>query len=383
MTDTTTTTSATGSTVTSTDDDARRVSTVIIGAGQAGLATAYFLGRRGHECVVLERHRRVGDQWRQRYDSLLLNTPARYSSLPGRRFPGPRGAFPRASQLADYHEDYARHFGIDVATGVLVTAVEQQADGRWAVTTDQGTYDAENVVVATGGDSHPNVPDVEHLLDPGIRQVHSSEYHNPDQLLPGPVLVVGLGQSGADIAFELAESGREVHLSGRVRDEIPVEIDSAKFKVGIRVLWFVWNHVLTERTKAGRKIKAAIRSGRRGAPLIRVKARHLDAAGVHRTDARTTGVVGGKPQLDDGTVLDVRNVVWATGFRQDFSFIHPSPVGEDGWPRDDGGVMADLPGLYFMGLLFQRGFYSMLVGGAGRDAEHVAGHILARSRIAA
>jgi putative flavoprotein involved in K+ transport len=193
--------------------------------------------------------------------------------------------------------------------------------------------------------------------------------------------VVGLGQSGADIALELAQAGREVHVSGRVRSEIPIEIGTFKWRVGFRVLWFAWNHVLTERTPAGRKLKPGIRSGRVTAPLLRVKARDLDDAGVQRHEARTTGAVGGRPALDDGTVLDVANVVWCTGYRQDFSFIHPSPVGEDGWPRDTGGVMAELPGLYFMGLLFQRGFYSMLVGGAGRDARHIARHILAHSTV--
>src|SRR5262249_32438682 len=157
----------------------------------------------------------------------------RYSSLPGRRFPARGSSFPRASELADYHEDYARHFEIRVEGGVHVTRVEKQADGRWSVTTDRGTYDAENVVVATGGDSHPLVPDVQPLLDPGIRQVHSGEYRNPDQLLPGPVLVVGLGQSGADIALELARSGREVHVSGRVRSEVPIDIDSRRARIAI------------------------------------------------------------------------------------------------------------------------------------------------------
>jgi putative flavoprotein involved in K+ transport len=151
----------------------------------------------------------------------------------------------------------------------------------------------------------------------------------------------------------------------------------------LRVLWFVWNHVLTERTRPGRKVKTGIRSGTRTAPLVRVKRKHLDDAGVLRHDARTTDVVDGRPTLADGTVLDVANVVWCTGYRQDFSFIHPSVVGDDGWPLDAGGVVAELPGLYFMGLLFQRGFYSMLVGGAGRDARHIARHVLARSRVGA
>jgi putative flavoprotein involved in K+ transport len=359
------------------------VPTVIIGGGQAGLSTAYFLGLDGHRCVVLERRSRVGDQWRHRYDSLLLNTPARRSALPGLPFPGPPQAFPTATQLADYHEGYAERFGIRVDCGVEVRSTELSDDGTWQVYTDQGTYDADNVVVATGGETHPRVPDVADLLDPGIRQVHSSSYRNPDQLLPGPVLVVGLGQSGADIALELAEAGREVWVSGRVRSEVPVEIDSLRGRIAFKVLWFLWNHVLTERTPPGRKVKAGIRSGRLNAPLLRVKKRHLDAAGARRTDARTTGAVDGRPQLDDGTVLDVANVVWCTGFRQDFSFIRPSVVGDDGWPRDVGGVVPDLPGLYFMGLLFQRGFYSMLVGGAGRDARHISRRILERSRISA
>jgi putative flavoprotein involved in K+ transport len=166
-----------------------------------------------------------------------------------------------------------------------------------------------------------------------------------------------------------------------VHQEIPVDITSRRGRAAFRVLWFVWNHVLTERTPPGRKFKVGIRNGMRPAPLVRVKRAHLDAAGVHRHEPRTTGVVDGRPELADGTVLDVANIVWCTGYRQDFSFVHPSPVGDDGWPRDRGGVMEDLPGLYFMGLLFQRGFYSMLVGGAGRDAEHVAGRILARARL--
>jgi putative flavoprotein involved in K+ transport len=172
-----------------------------------------------------------------------------------------------------------------------------------------------------------------------------------------------------------------VHTSGAVRQEIPIDITSLRGRIGFRVIWLLWNHLLTERTKPGRKLKAAIRTGGRNAPLVRVKRVHLDEAGVQRHDARTTDVVGGRPALADGTVLDVANVVWCTGFRQDFSFIHPSPMGEDGWPRDVGGVMEDLPGLYFMGLLFQRGFYSMLVGGAGRDAKHIAGKIVARARV--
>jgi putative flavoprotein involved in K+ transport len=361
-------------------DHHEHVPTVIVGAGQAGLATAYHLGQQGHRCVVLDRHERIGDQWRERYDSLVLNTPAKRDALPGLRFPGPARAFPTADQLADYQEEYARTFDLRVDGGTDVRSVDQQDDGTWLVSTSRGTYAADNVVVATGGDAHPRMPEIRELLDPGIRQVHSRDYRNPDQLLPGPVLVVGLGQSGSDIALELAHAGREVTVSGTAPGEVPVEIGGVPGRIGFSVLWFLWNHVLTERTPPGRRAKEGIRSGRSHAPLLRVKRRHLDAAGVRRLDARTTAVVDGRPALADGTVLDVANVVWCTGYRQDFSFVHPSPVGDDGWPRDRGGVVLDLPGLYFMGLLFQRGFYSMLVGGAGRDARHVARHIAGRAR---
>ena len=158
-------------------------------------------------------------------------------------------------------------------------------------------------------------------------------------------------------------------------------LGSRKARIGFPVLWFVANHVLTLRTPIGRRVAPKIRAG--GAPLLRVKRADLDAAGVRRVEARVTGAVDGKPQLADGTVLDAANVLWCTGFRSDYSFITPSVVGENGWPRERGGIVAESPGLYFMGLLFQRGFYSMLIGGAGRDAKYIARQITARSRRAA
>jgi putative flavoprotein involved in K+ transport len=158
-----------------------------------------------------------------------------------------------------------------------------------------------------------------------------------------------------------------------------VEFGTFNFWVGFRVLWFVWNHVLTSRSPWGRKLQSEIRNGG-AAPLVRVRLKDLVAAGIHHREARTTGVSDGKPMLGDGTVLDVTNIVWCTGFRQDFSFIQPSVVGDDGWPRDEGGIVPEQPGLYFMGLLFQRGFYSMLIGGAWRDARFIADRVLRDAR---
>jgi putative flavoprotein involved in K+ transport len=224
----------------------------------------------------------------------------------------------------------------------------------------------------------PRVPDCAADLDPGIRQLHSSGYRNPGQLLPGAVLVVGAAQSGADLALEIARAGHETWLSGRPMPEVPVPFGSRRMRLGLPVLWFLANHVFTVRTPMGRKMQPAIRQG--GTPLIRVRRADLAAAGVHLTEARAVGVDDGRPALADGTVLDVANVVWCTGFRQEFGLVSPDVRGDDGYPRGDGGIVTDLPGLYYVGLLFQTAFASMLIGGAGRDAKRIAAHIAARAR---
>lgn len=356
-----------------------RLGTVIVGAGQTGLATAYFLGQAGVPCVVLDGHQRVGDQWRQRYDSLLLNSPAQYDGLPGMPFPAAHGSYPSGAEMGDHLERYVEHMGIAVRSGVTVANVDQQPDGTWLLTTSTGEIRADDVVVAVGAEIQPRVPDFAAELDPGIRQLHSSGYCNPGQLLPGRVLVVGTGQSGADIALEVRQSGHEVWMSGKVTPEVPVPFGSRRMRLGLPVLWFAANHVLSVRTPVGRRMQPVIRRGGH-APLLRVRRADLAAAGVHLTEARTVGVDDGRPVLADGTVLDVTNVVWCTGFRQDFGLVHPDVTGEDGYPRGDAGIVEDLPGLYYVGLLFQTAFASMLIGGAGRDAKRIAQHIAARVR---
>ena len=354
-----------------TDDTTRTVTTLIIGAGQSGLATAYHLRRRGVDCLLVDEHARVGDQWRQRYDSLLLNSPAYRDGLPGRPFPAPKWSYPSGRDMADYLEAYAAD--LDVLPTTTVSSVERQRDGTFRIDLGGSVVVAESVVVATGGERVPRVPEVADALDPGIRQLHASQYRNPEQLLPGPVLVVGAGQSGADLALETVAAGHETWLSGPIRNEIPVDIGTFRFRRVFPVLWFVWNHILTTRTPIGRRAQPKVRNG--AAPLVRVKSKHLRAAGVHHLPAHTTAATDGRPTLEDGTVVDAANVLWCTGYRQDFTLIRPPVTGPDGWPTDDAGIMRDVPGLYFMGLLFQRGFYSMLIGGVGRDAERIANHI--------
>src|SRR3954447_18278925 len=360
------------STLPRTDHEPERLGTVIVGAGQTGLATAYFLGRAGVPCVVLDEHPRIGDQWRRRYDSLRLNSPAQYDGLPGLPSPAARWSYPTGAEIGDHLERYAQIMDIDVRSGVAVRSVDRQADGTWLLSTSDGDLAAENVVIACGAEQIPKAPEIAADLDPGIRQLHSSDYRNPGQLLPGPVLVVGAGQSGADLALEILRAGHETWLSGRALPEVPVPFGSRRMRIALPVLFFLAKHVMTVRTPIGRRMQPAVRRG--GAPLLRVRRADLAAAGVHLTESRTVGAVDGRPVLDDGTVLDVANVVWCTGFRQDFGLVRPDVTGEDGYPRMDEVTVDDAPGLYYVGLLFQTGFASMLIGGAGRDAKRGAAH---------
>ncbi|TWD84318.1 putative flavoprotein involved in K+ transport [Kribbella amoyensis] len=353
------------------------IDTVVIGAGQAGLALGYHLARKRQQFVILDENARVGDGWRRRYESLRLYSPAKYDALPGGRFPLDRYEFPTGLQLADYLEGYAAEHRLPVRSRVYVDGLRQDGTG-YVVSTNEGEVAADQVVVATGGQHLPHTPEFAAELDPGIRQLHSSEYRNPSQLLPCDVLVVGASHSGADLALEIARSGHRTTLSGPVHGELPFQLEGKPARQVLKVLWFLANHVLTVRTPMGRKMQTGVRS--EGGPLLRVKTVDLDEAGVDRTEGKVVGVRDGLPVLADGRVLDVENVIWCTGFRRDFGWIDGPVLGEDGWPAQYRGVSSTMPGLYFLGLLFQYAFASMLTGGAGRDAAYVAHHIATRTK---
>ncbi|WP_341359874.1 NAD(P)-binding domain-containing protein [Georgenia sp. M64] len=350
------------------------MSTVIVGAGQAGLVTAYHLGRLGQPAVVLDARDRVGDSWRERYDSLRLFSPGMADGLPGLPFPGPRHEFPTARLMGDYLEQYAAAMELPVRTGVRVERVSRRGGG-FTVETSQGELDADDVVIATGGHTRPYVPDLARDLDPVILQLHSTGYRNPSQLQAGPVLVVGASHSGADLALEAAAE-HETSLAGKIHGQIPVGNGGPGSVVADHVIMFAAMHVLTLRTPVGRRLAQRFRH--HGAPLERPKKADLERAGVVLLPHRVTGTRDGLPVLDDGRVLDVRNVLWCTGFREDWSWIEGLPLAEDGYPRQQRGVVDDVEGLYFMGLPFQYAAASGLVLGASRDGRYVAEHIAAR-----
>jgi putative flavoprotein involved in K+ transport len=349
------------------------VETVIIGAGQAGLSTGHHLARRGRQFVILEAWPRVGDVWRHRFDSLQLYSPAWADSLPGFPFPAQRWSYPTKDDMADYLEAYAERFALPVRTGVVVDDVARDGDG-YVVTAGAHRFEADNVVVASGTFQRPIVPEFATELDPAIRQLHSGDYHNPTQLRDGPVLVVGAGHSGGDIAFELAHTHPTI-LSGKDRGQIPFRHDSRGAHLALPIMVFLARHVLTMRTPLGRRLRHEVRA--HGGPLIRTRRADLAAAGVERVHERVAGVRDGRPVLEDGRVLDVANVIWCTGFDKDSGWIRIPVTGDDGWPEQVRGAVPTAPGLYFVGLPFLQSFSSMLVAGVGADARHVADRIAA------
>ena len=357
-----------------------RVETVVIGGGQAGLAVGYHLERRNRRYVILDASDRVGDSWRKRWPSLRLYSPAVVDGLPGMRFPGPRYAYPTGLEMAEYLETYAERFALPVVNGVRVETLDRD-DGGYVVLAGARRYEADNVVVATGvfQHEHPVRPAFAGELDPAIAQLHSADYRSPEQLRDGPVLVVGAAHSGGDIAYEVANAGLPTVLSGPDTGQFPLNIESRLRPLVFPLLRFAATRLLTVSTPLGRKARPHIRG--HGGPLIRIKKRDLEAAGVERVYERTTAVVDGRPQLAEGRVVDVANVVWCTGFRNDYRWIRFAlPQDEDGYPAQTRGAVASTPGLYFAGLPFLHSFSSMLILGAGRDGERVASQIAARAR---
>lgn len=355
------------------DEPGEGYDTVIVGAGQAGLSVGYHLGRLGQSFVILDRNQRIGDNWRERYDSLRLFSPAKYDALPGLPFPAPRYAFPSGRQVADYLESYATRMRLPVLAGTGVDSLEAGAGGGFVIHAGERRIAAAHVVVATGIHQQPVVPAFADGLDPRIRQLHSSEYRNPSQLLTGDVLVVGVGHSGADIALEVARA-HQTWLSGPVHGQVPLDIEARLARPVWWLLWFAAKHVLTVRTPLGRGSQSG---ASRGGPLVRVRLPDLAAAGVRHVAARTIGVRDGLPMLADDRALNVTNVIWCTGFRHDFSWIRLPVIGGQGWPLHERGVCTSVPGLYFTGLPFQYSFASVLIGGVGRDARYIARQIAA------
>jgi putative flavoprotein involved in K+ transport len=350
--------------------------TIIIGGGQSGLSVGYHLAKRGQQFVILDGNERVGDSWRKRWDSLRLFTPARYDGLDGMPFPAPAHYFPTKDEMANYLETYAAKFKLPIQSGTRVDRLTKNGD-RFVVVSGEQRYEAKNVVVAMANYQVPKKPSFASQMDPDITQIHSMEYKNPAQLQKGSVLIVGAGNSGSEIAVELAPQ-HPIFMAGRSTGEIPFRIQSriAHILLINLTLRLLFHRVLTVKTPVGRKIRPKVLT--RGGPLIRVKQRDMAAAGIERVP-RVASVQNGLPVLEDGRVLEVANVVWCTGFQPGFSWIDlPGMEAIDHLHKR--GVVPDQPGLYFTGLHFLYSLSSSMIHAVGRDAEYIA-RVIAKSAV--
>jgi putative flavoprotein involved in K+ transport len=349
------------------------IETLVIGGGQSGLVMGYHLSRRDLPYAIIDANDRIGAAWRNRWESLRLFTPNRLNGLPGMPFPGYHWGFPSKDEMADYLESYARRFDIRVETGVRVERLSREGD-HFVATAGNRRFEADNVVVAMSSWQKPRIPEFASALDPSIVQLHVAEYRNPGQLQEGGVLVVGAGNSGAEVANELART-HDVWLSGPDTGNIPFRPESVAARILMPIIGrIIFHRVLTTSTPIGRKVRPKMVST--GEPLLRIKPKDLAAAGVERVP-RVTGVQHGQPQLEDGRRIDVANVVWCTGFHPGFSWIDLPVLGSQG-PVHHRGIVESEPGLYFLGLKFLYSVSSEQIHGVGRDAAHIADAIAAR-----
>ena len=352
-----------------------RVDTVVVGGGQAGLALGYHLAQQQRDFVILDAQTRVGDAWRTRWDSLRLFTPARFDGLPGAAFPADPLAFPTKDDQADYLEAYAGRFGLPIHTGIRVEAVWRE-DGRFVVAGGAGRWTADSVVLATGGNQVPRVPGFAASIAPEVLQLHSSGYRNAGQLKPGNVLVVGVGNSGAEIAREVSRS-HPTWLAGTPSGQLLVRHGRVAARFVFPVVRLAALHILTMATPVGRR--AARRLMSHADPLIRTKMRDLADAGV-RFVPRVVGVRSGMPVVDGDSVLSVENVIWCTGYRNDFGWVNLPGFQGGEQPAQSRGVVPSVPGLYFLGQEFLFSAVSATVTGVCRDAKYLAGHLNAPAR---
>ena len=335
---------------------------LVIGAGQAGLAVGHHLAGRGLRFLLVDGAPEIGHSWRTRWDSLRLFTAAEYSGLPGMPFPAPPGTYPGKDQVADYLQAYAARFDLPVMLGTRVQQVAR-SEGLFRADTSQGTLWARQVVVATGPFQRPRIPSPSEGFAASVRQLHSSTYRNPTDLPDGPVLVVGAGNSGLQIALELAGT-RDVHLAVGTRQKaVPQR------PLGRDLFWWLTKTGIVTRPSSS-PVAAWFRK-RGGDLVIGTTWNDVTRAGI-RVHPRLVGASGHAAQLADGAAVDeVATVLWATGFRSDYSWLDIPDVWEGSQVRHTRG-RTDVPGLWFIGLPWQHTRGSALLGFVGDDARWVA-----------
>ncbi|WP_026560053.1 NAD(P)/FAD-dependent oxidoreductase [Bacillus sp. J37] len=333
--------------------------TIIIGAGQAGLAVGYYLKQSNKSFLILDKGNEVGESWKERYDSLVLFTPRMYSTLPGMKFQGESHGFPTKAEVADYLQKYVVKYNIPIRFQSEVVSVSEK-EGHFIIKTKNNVYTAENLVIATGPFQIPSMPALSKKVN--INQLHSSQYRNSKQLTDGNVLVVGCGNSGAQIAVELSKE-RETFLAvSKKLSYLPLILRQKSI-----FWWFDKIGILKASNSSliGRLIQ------KRGDPIFGFELKEAIKQDTIKLKNRVIDVNQHKLFFEDTTELEVQNIIWATGFKTDFSWLHINHViSEKGNVIHTRGVTT-IKGLYFIGLPWQYRRGSALLQGIGYDAEYI------------
>ena len=335
----------------------------VIGAGQAGLAMGYYLAQHGRRFVILERSDSIAQAWRERWDSLTLFTPRRYSALPGFPFPGDPDGYPTRNEVIDYLERYAETFDLPIEFNSDVRRLSSE-DGHFVLEMDARTITADQVVVATGPFQTPSIPKIAEGLDPDVWQAHSTGYRRPGDVAEGTVLVVGGGNTGFQIAKELSATHKVILSVGSRQKPLPQRLAGRDL-----FWWLTKTHVLstTVESRLGRRL-------RHRDTLIGSSPRELKRRYGVELKPRATAASGRRVSFEDGSEVEVDAVIWATGYRPDYSWIDLPVLDSNGRLRHRRGV-TDVPGLYFLGLTWQHTRGSALIGWVKDDADFLAERI--------
>ncbi|WP_459502280.1 flavin-containing monooxygenase [Bacillus sp. C1] len=338
---------------------------IVIGAGQAGLAMGYYLQQGNYRFVLLDGEKEVGDSWRKRYDSLQLFTPRRYCALPGMRLNGDQNEFPSKDEIANYLEAYAKHFSIPVRLNMNALKIKKKGS-VFEVYTSKEIMQSKRVIIASGAFQQSFIPSISQNLSHNIFQIHSSQYQSPMQIPDGPVLVVGGGNSGTQIAVELAKTHDVTIAVSHPLSFLPLKIMGRSIFSWLETIGLLYAGTNTRRGRWFRQRKD---------PIFGFECRELIRNGKITVKPKVVNALQHKVVFSDDSTCDVQNIIWSTGFTPNYRWIEvEGAVNQEGFPIHTRGV-SKVQGLYYIGLPWQHQRGSALLCGVGQDAEFVCSSI--------
>ena len=338
---------------------------IVIGAAQAGLSISYYLSKMGKDFLVFDKEDEIGASWLNRWDSLKLFTPSEFNNLPGMDFPAKKGHYPSKTEVAAYFKQYVQKFDIPIQLNTLIDSVSHEGD-HFVVRSGDAEYLAENVIIGTGPFHIPYTPPFARKISDEIFQIHSNYYKNPKQLKPGKAMVVGAGDSGFQILDEVSAEQREVLFSGNTDVKVlPQEI------LG-KTLWWWFTKTgflsFSRNSWLGRKISKSRQ------PVIGTDVKEILESDNVEAVGKTKNAEGEMVLTEKQKVRDLKNIIWATGYRPNFGWIEGLELTKDGYPKHHRGI-SSIDGLYFIGLPWLHTRGSATLGGIKKDAEYLANYI--------